>query len=347
MNQHLMKTLFQKYASWDLALGVLQGWRCVRAGATLAALALMAAGVQAQRQGGAYPAVVEASGAGAQGRIEVLGERYAQLPGVAGTQSRLVVYRLADGQLGATGIFVNDRYHGSLVPGAWSQLCVSSGAVELATRQTQAVERPARDLYDAISALTLQGGQVHYLRVDMDAGRAVLRPVVLAQALQELVDLREQVHTVSRAAQACRQQAQAVAPAAAPVSAHTYTLSADALFAFNRADRSGMTLAGLRSLEQLLVQLRQEYSRIDQVQLVGHADPLGDALRNEQLALQRAQTVREFMVSSGQVQAPMAALGRGSQELVVTACPKQITPQAIACHQPNRRVAVQVTGVRR
>ena len=333
MNQHLMNTLIQKYASWGLAVGVLQGWRCVRAGATLAALALMAAGVQAQRQGGAYPAVVEASGAGAQGRIEVLGERYAQLPGVAGTQSRLVVYRLADGQLGATGIFVNDRYHGSLVPGAWSQLCVSSGAVELATRQTQAVERPARDLYDAISALTLQGGQVHYLRVDMDAGRAVLRPVVLAQALQELVDLR--------------QQAQAVAPAAAPVSAHTYTLSADALFAFNRADRLGMTLAGLRSLEQLLVQLRQEYSRIDQVQLVGHADPLGDALRNEQLALQRAQTVREFMVSSGQVQAPMAALGRGSQELVVTACPKQITPQAIACHQPNRRVAVQVTGVRR
>ncbi|MFM8691597.1 MAG: OmpA family protein [Limnohabitans sp.] len=342
-----MKSIVQKYSSWNLAARVFQGWCCVRAGATLAALALMAVGVQAQRQGGAYPAVVEASGAGAQGRIEVLGERYAQLPGVAGSQSRLVVYRIADGQLGVTGIFVNDRYHGSLVPGAWSQLCVSSGAVELATRQTQAAERPARDLYDAISALTLQGGQVHYLRVDMDGGRAVLRPVVLAQALQELVDLREQVHTVSRAAQACRQQVQAVGPAAVPVSAHTYTLSADALFAFNQADRSGVTLAGLRSLEQLLVQLRQEYSRIDQVQLVGHADPLGDALRNEQLALQRAQTVREFMVSSGQVQAPMAAMGRGSQELVVTACPKQITPQAIACHQPNRRVAVQVTGVRR
>ena len=296
----------------------------------------------AQTLGSNYPAVIESSSAGGQARIDVLGERFTPLPAVASSQSRIVLYRLADSRAGATSVFVNDRYHDSLVPGAWSQLCHRTGSVELATRQMQAGTRPAKDRYDAISAVTLQPGQVHYLRVDMNGSQPLLRPVPAAQALQEIANTREQLHTVSRVAQDCVDVIQAPA-----VLAQTYTLPADTLFAFDRSDRAGMTDAGTRAIDMLLSRLQNDYSRIDRVHLIGHADPLGLPERNERLAIERAQTVRDYITQTGQLQVPLTAEGRGSREPVVRYCGNSATAQAIACNLPNRRVAVQVTGVRR
>jgi OOP family OmpA-OmpF porin len=291
----------------------------------------------------AYPAVIESlSAGGGEARIDVLGERFAQLPAVAAHQSRIVVYRPEDGRVGATSIFVNGRYHASLVPGAWCQLCYASGPVEIATRQMQAATRPAKDRYEAISALTLQGGQVHYLRVSDTNNLPVLRPVASAQALQELGASREQLHTVSRVAQTCVD----VMPAPA-VPVQTYTLPADTLFAFDRSDRAGMTDAGTRAIDLLLDRLGQDYSRIDRLHLIGHADPLGLPERNERLAIERAQTVRDYINATRSLQAPITAEGRSSREPVVRHCGRVATPQAIACNQPNRRVAVEVTGTRR
>ncbi len=290
-----------------------------------------------------YPAVIQAPGvANGDARIDVLGERFAQLPAVAASQSRIVLYRLPDSRPGATSVFVDDRYHASLVPGAWSQLCYRTGPVEIATRQMEAATRPAKDRYDAISVLTLQSGQVHYLRLSDASNQPVLRPVPAAQALQEIGATRLQLHTVSRVAQSCAE----VMPApAAPV--QTYTLPADTLFAFDRSDRAGMTDAGTRAIDLLLARLGQDYSRIDRLHLIGHADPLGLPERNERLAIERAQTVRDYINATRSLQAPITAEGRSSREPVVRHCGRVATPQAIACNQPNRRVAVEVTGVRR
>lgn len=307
----------------------------------LALLPLLSSMALAQAQAGPYPAVIESSNAGVNSRIEVLGRGFAALPATAG-HSRLVVYRLDDGRSGATSVFVDTRYHTSLVPGAWSQLCYRSGPVELATRQMQTIDRPARDRHDAISAVTLQTGQAHYLRVEMVGGRPVLTPVEAAQALQELARTREQLHTVSRAAQTCNEVMAAPAPLPQP-----YTLAADTLFAFDRSDRSSMTEAGIDAIEQLLDALHADFSRIDRVHLTGHADPLGSVQRNEQLAMDRAQTVREYMVRRGRIHAPITATGMGSRQPVVTHCGPRATPQAIACNQPNRRVSVEVQGQRR
>ena len=325
----------------------LRRWRGLTSSSLLAliltgACLLLAHPAHAQRSE-SHPAVVEGpSVSGGQARIDVLGERFAQLPAVATSQSRIVVYRLDDNRDGATSVFVNDRYHTSLVPGAWSQLCYRTGPVEIATRQMQAATHPAKDRYDTISAITLQGGQVHYLRVSDTNNRPVLRPVPAAQALQELGSARLQLHTVSRVAQDCMEVM--TAPA---VPVQTYTLSADTLFAFDHSDRAGMTDAGTRAIDLLLSRLSQDYSRIDRVHLIGHADPLGRPERNERLAIERAQTVREYITTTGSLQAPMTAEGRSSREPVVRHCGNTATPQAIACNQPNRRVAVEVTGVRR
>lgn len=306
---------------------------------TLAGL-LTVSVVQAQPAGGSHPAVVEGSSvAGGTARIQVLGGAFTQGAPVAASQSRIVLYRLEDGRSGATSIFVDDRYHTSLVSGAWSQLCYSSGSAEVAARQMEAVTRSSKDRYDAISALNLQAGQTHYLRVSGTDGRSVLRPVASIQALQEIAATREQQHTVSRVAQVCKE--------APPLMAQVYTMAGDTLFEFDRSERSAMTDAGTRAIDLLLTRLASEYSRIDSIHLIGHADPLGKPERNEVLSLERATTVRDYILRTGLIQAPITTQGRGSREPLVRHCGPYATPQAIACNLPNRRVAVEVTGIRR
>ncbi len=282
--------------------------------------------------------VLESGGA----RIEVLGHSYAGLVPIGARQSRVVVYSLEDVRLaGATSIFVNGTYHASLIGGAYSELCYSPGEVELGARQMQVGQR-AKDRPDAITALQLRGGQTHYLRVRERGGRPVLEPVAAAQAERELPAKRLQLHTLSRVAQEC-----VVVNEAVQAEPSRHTLPADTLFAFARSDRAGMSAAGLGAIEQIVGGLHKDYSRIDRLHIIGHADPLGDEAINERLAIERANTVRQYIESAGQLRAPISAEGRGARELALTHCPRVDTAQARACHQPNRRVVIEVTGLRR
>ncbi len=95
-----------------------------------------------------------------------------------------------------------------------------------------------------------------------------------------------------------------VAQASIDVLGPAYTLEADTLFEFDRADRAAMTDAGTRAIDMLVSRLSQNYSRIERLNLIGHADPLGSAERNDRLAIERVLTV------------PITVEGRGSREPV-------------------------------
>lgn len=288
----------------------------------------------------------EAGGAAAQqfSKLEPLGQYFSPPPAVSAAQSRIVLYRTAQSPLpGATSVFVDGRYHASLQAGAWSALCFKTGPVELGARQMQ-VGSPAKDLMDTISAITLMPGQTHYLRVQDNAARPVLEPVAQAQALQEIAGTREQMHTISRVAQACTT---GTAPVPAAPVTERITLPADTLFAFDRSDAQAMTDAGVQSLDRWVQRIRSDFAQVDHLHIIGHADPLGSAEHNEQLSQQRAQTVREHLLAKGLGDLHITTEGRGAREPVVTRCPRVQTPASIACNLPNRRVVVVVTGQRR
>lgn len=136
-------------------------------------------------------------------RINVLGQNYSAAAGIAPNQSQIVVYSPEDSSLpGATSIFVNGRYHASLTKGAYTDLCYAPGTVNLGARQVKVGEH-SEQLPDSTASMSLQGGQVHYLRVREQAGRAELYPVSAAEAQQELPTKRLQLHTISRVAQGC------------------------------------------------------------------------------------------------------------------------------------------------
>ncbi|WP_158272887.1 OmpA family protein [Limnohabitans sp. T6-5] len=307
-----------------------------------AALCLLAVPLNGTAQP-AHPVSVETQHAGVTAHIDVLGQAFRAPPPVARDQARIIIYRTNDNRLpGATSIFIDDRYHASLVRGAWSALCYRPGSVEMGARQMDAANRP-KDLVDAITVTRLEGGSTHYFKVQDHNGRPVLQPIPAVKAQQENSAALEQIHTVSRVAQECRidnsPQRQRVT--------EEITLSAHTLFAFDRSDPAAMTEQGVRSINDMVDKILNDFVEVEHLHLVGHADPLGKKDANELLGINRARTVKQYIERRQLSGVRITTEGRGDREPIVTNCAPIDTPESIRCNLPNRRVVVQVTGYKR
>lgn len=316
-------------------------------------LSIVWAGVLVVSSGLQAQTVLETGQAGVNSRIEVLSSTFASAPSPVASQSRIYVYRPSTStQLaGATGVFINGQYHTSLIAGGYSHLCVAPGEVEIGARQMR-VGRSATDKLDSITAALTPAAQNQYFVVTEQAGRPVIQPVSIQQAMKEMVGVRLQVHTISRVSPALEcQQGAAQAPSQAavqePVVAQKYTLSDKALFAFGRGDEAGLTREGMAALKRMVSSLGANYAQIIHIHVIGHADPLGSAQINERLATERANTVRRYIERSQQLDARITAEGRSARELAQPSCPALSTRRGIECNQPNRRVEIEVLGHRR
>jgi autotransporter family porin len=129
-------------------------------------------------------------------------------------------------------------------------------------------------------------------------------------------------------------------PPPAPV---RVTLSADALFDFDSAE---LRPAGRNSLDNLVRDLgRVQY---DLMLIGGHTDRLGSESYNQRLSERRANAVRDYLIGRGVPAANIRASGFGKSQPVTT--PQQCTgprnDALIVCLQPDRRVDVQINGLR-
>lgn len=127
-----------------------------------------------------------------------------------------------------------------------------------------------------------------------------------------------------------------------------FDIAADALFAFDRSDIAGMKPEGKSRLDELAARLRDIYTSVDHITLVGHADRLGNAAHNQELSERRAWTVKAYLQDQG-VTGPIQASGMGeSQASGMTAhcVGERATPALMQCLQPDRRVAVQIVGIK-
>lgn len=121
-------------------------------------------------------------------------------------------------------------------------------------------------------------------------------------------------------------------------------LSADALFRFDRHQLKDILPQGKATLDELADKLTSRQATIESILLIGHTDRLGSEAYNQKLGLQRAQTVKEYLQSKG-VQSPISVKSAGETEPVTADCVgNQPTAALKACLQPDRRVAVDITG---
>jgi OOP family OmpA-OmpF porin len=120
--------------------------------------------------------------------------------------------------------------------------------------------------------------------------------------------------------------------------------AADALFGF---DKSELRTEGRRALDGFAGELRGvEYDRI---RVIGHTDRLGKPAYNERLSRRRADAVAAYLASTGVPASKLASSGAGEREPVTASADckgNTPTPALVACLQADRRVDVQVDGMR-
>ncbi len=121
------------------------------------------------------------------------------------------------------------------------------------------------------------------------------------------------------------------------------TLSADALFDFNK---SSLKPEGKAKLDELIRSMKA--INIDSIIAVGHTDRIGSDAYNLKLSQRRAESVKAYLVAHGVPANRVSTDGKGKKEPVTKpgACKGAKSKKVIACLQPDRRVVIEVIGTR-
>ena len=139
-------------------------------------------------------------------------------------------------------------------------------------------------------------------------------------------------------------------PVVKPVPApKRFTLSADALFDF---DRAIVKPEGRRQLDKLAADLKRakfDVINIAMVTVTGHTDRFGSAAYNMRLSMRRAEAVKVYLVKLGIPAAKIVATGKGETHPVTKPgeCKgDKATKELKACLQPDRRGEIEVSGAK-
>ncbi len=146
-------------------------------------------------------------------------------------------------------------------------------------------------------------------------------------------------------------EAPACVPAVCTPAPEQVALSAQVLFDFDKYTPDHIRSRSRSELDALVARAKREGIHIEKLNLVGHADRLnstGNKDYNQQLSQRRVQSISELLSAQGLVVSSSSIDARGDSEQVV-ACQTQFKKRAELeeCLLPNRRVDVELTGVRR
>ena len=132
-------------------------------------------------------------------------------------------------------------------------------------------------------------------------------------------------------------------PAPAPVPApETKSFAADAFFDFDSAQLKPEGRAELDDLANALQTVSYEA-----VVVVGHTDRIGSPAYNQRLSERRADAVKSYLMSKGIDGSRIYASGKGEENPVTGSACNGKSGQALkACLAPDRRVDIEVSGVR-
>ena len=134
------------------------------------------------------------------------------------------------------------------------------------------------------------------------------------------------------------------APAATPVPAtNKVILAGDALFKSGKSGIKHLSKDGKVRLDEIVAKIKA-MGDIEQIKVIGHADPTGNAKSNQVLSEARAKSVRSYLVAKGVKPGVIITSGMGDTQ-PVTQCDKTLASADLkACHAPNRRVEIEIIG---
>lgn len=138
---------------------------------------------------------------------------------------------------------------------------------------------------------------------------------------------------------------------ASTVSSETTTvidLAADTLFKFDGSSLNDLLPKGRQEVIDLAQKITSGYASVREIKLVGHTDRLGNDQYNQKLGQSRADTVRNLLVQNGVSGNVISTASAGKHQPVTDGCfdVKQ-REELKTCLQPDRRVTVEITGIRK
>ncbi|AOA58799.1 OmpA family protein [Acinetobacter larvae] len=138
-----------------------------------------------------------------------------------------------------------------------------------------------------------------------------------------------------------------VAVAATPAT-EILNLSGDALFQFNGGALNDLLPQGQRELQNITQRIQSEYANINRIHLIGHSDRIGADGYNYALGLQRAQSIKQYLQAQGIPEQTMIIASAGKYQPVSQGCEHlHAGPALKSCLQADRRVSVEITGMKR
>lgn len=118
-----------------------------------------------------------------------------------------------------------------------------------------------------------------------------------------------------------------------------FSLDGDVSFGF---DSAKLTANGRNEVSKIAQSLKQS-GVLEEVVIAGHTDRLGSDAYNNNLSQQRANTVRQALVSEGIDNRVMQAVGYG-KSMPLVECEGTNRAELISCLAPNRRVEITAQG---
>jgi outer membrane protein OmpA-like peptidoglycan-associated protein len=141
-------------------------------------------------------------------------------------------------------------------------------------------------------------------------------------------------------------------PLPAPiVLAKPLSLSARLVFNFDKRDAANIRESSMVALNELIGKTKVQGTRIEKLVVTGHADQLnatGNTRYNIELAKDRAETVRQILLSSG-IKTELIEVEARADAQPIASCPQKFKrPGDLQeCLLPNRRVEVVITGTQK
>lgn len=282
--------------------------------------------------------------------IEAYGELFAKATPVAAHLSKVFIYRAnAVPNPQPINIYLDGRYHTSLLKGGFSEFCAIPGHVGVQAALDDA-SRLHLGKQESGQRLQFEPGKTLFVRLQESAYAPPSLQVVNAAAAQaDLKNVRRQIHTVSRAksVRECEDgvEAPVVAVPPKPAPERKYALEADALFEFGKSE---LRASGYNAIEIMVQKVKSEFQSVERIRVVGYTDAIGPSKLNRKLSQERSVTVAEQIKAGGvNPTKGIQTEGRGALELVKADCDNKPTPKNKQCHAPNRRVEIIVLGARR
>ena len=158
-------------------------------------------------------------------------------------------------------------------------------------RRRRSLSRRTRPLSQQGECATLTWSSTHASTVSIDQGVGTVDPSGTKQVCPET----STKYTITAAGEGGSGTASTMIEVAA-MAAKVMTFPEAALFEFGKSE---LKPEGKEKIGQYLVQAKEELARADQVAVTGYTDTVGEPDFNSTLSLQRAEAVRDQLVSLG------------------------------------------------